>query len=115
MCHTPSDMPPTAASHALLRPPLAGAPPDGPPPGPAGPNLTDPCPNHGRYWTHKASESGASCMQITHIARCESSSQWEAKTRDTGAEDNGEDHTLEFHSKTCKNSVTLGRMEDEVG
>ncbi|KZV19810.1 hypothetical protein F511_29599 [Dorcoceras hygrometricum] len=42
------DRPPTFASHSLLQPPLAGAPSAGPPPGSAGPNLTDPIPNHGR-------------------------------------------------------------------
>ncbi|KZV50092.1 hypothetical protein F511_32051 [Dorcoceras hygrometricum] len=44
----------------------------------------------------------------THTAR-------EAKIRDTGAEDNGEDHTLSSNGKTCKFSATKGRMEAEVG
>ncbi|KZV55648.1 hypothetical protein F511_22224 [Dorcoceras hygrometricum] len=52
--------PPTNASLSLLRPPQAGAQPAGPPPGPAGPNLTDPSPNHGRTWTHEPGEADAS-------------------------------------------------------
>ncbi|KZV50322.1 hypothetical protein F511_36829 [Dorcoceras hygrometricum] len=62
------DRAPTFASYTLLRPPLAGAPPAGPPPGPAGPKLTDPSPNHGRNWTHEAWKQthGAARLHTLH-------------------------------------------------
>ncbi|KZV39821.1 hypothetical protein F511_27824 [Dorcoceras hygrometricum] len=53
-----------------------GAPPTGPPPGPAGPNLTSPGPNHGRTREHDSHKVDARRYAETHNARCFHSSQW---------------------------------------
>ncbi|KZV44212.1 hypothetical protein F511_11027 [Dorcoceras hygrometricum] len=66
--------PPTFHSISLLRPPLAGAPPTGPPPGPASPNLTDLGPNHGRTRAHDSWERDAPRGASSHNARCSSTS-----------------------------------------
>ncbi|KZV35930.1 hypothetical protein F511_23943 [Dorcoceras hygrometricum] len=53
------DQPLTSRSFSLLRSPLAEAPWAGPPPGPAGPNLTSLGPNHGRTREHEPGEGDA--------------------------------------------------------
>ncbi|KZV50473.1 hypothetical protein F511_34917 [Dorcoceras hygrometricum] len=70
------DPPPTSPSHTLLRPPLAGALPAGPPPGPAGPNLTSHGPNHGRTREHEPWKGGAPRCTETCSAWCFTYSRW---------------------------------------
>ncbi|KZV47735.1 hypothetical protein F511_11938 [Dorcoceras hygrometricum] len=53
----------------------AGALPDGPPPGPASPNLTSLGPNHGRTREHDPGEGNAPRGRRTHNRRCEIGAQ----------------------------------------
>ncbi|KZV16402.1 hypothetical protein F511_34966 [Dorcoceras hygrometricum] len=64
--------PATFHSISLLRPPMAGSPPVGPPPGSAGPNLIGLGPDHGRTRVHDSWERDAPRSASAHSARCSS-------------------------------------------